>query len=454
MTTSSLFYQAGPSMPEVSHGQGVFLWDTRGKEYLDGCSGAISCNLGHGHPDIRAAMLEQLDRVAFTYRTQFENGPAVELGETLVEMTNSELEKVFFVSSGSEAMESAQKLARQYFVAIGKPQRRHFVSLRPSYHGSTLGALGLTGYQPLEAPFADIITGSIKVPSPDFYRQQDGSRKAHIARLLSETRARIEATGGDSIIAVVVEPVGGASTGARLVDRGYLQGLRDLCDEIGCLLIYDEVLCGVGRTGSWFAYQQWGVAPDILATAKGLGAGYYPVGAILSRAPIVEAVMTSDGFQHGHTYAGNPLACATALAAIRAIQRENLLENVAARGAQLQQGLHALQARFDWIGDVRGLGLLWGVELVIDADSKTAFPADANLFAKATALAKEEGLLIYPRRTLDGVAGDHFLVSPPFIINEVEVEQLLERLERALSRLDDDVIAPLRDDSHTPGITG
>ncbi|WP_051530451.1 aspartate aminotransferase family protein [Halomonas halodenitrificans] len=454
MTTSPLFYQAGPAMPEVSHGQGVFLWDTRGKEYLDGCSGAISCNLGHGHPDIRAAMLEQLDRVAFTYRTQFENGPAIELGETLVEMTNSELEKVFFVSSGSEAMESAQKLARQYFVAIGKPQRRHFVSLRPSYHGSTLGALGLTGYQPLEAPFADIITGSIKVPSPDFYRQQDGSREAHIARLLSETRARFEAAGGDSIIAVVVEPVGGASTGARLVDRGYLQGLRDLCDEIGCLLIYDEVLCGVGRTGSWFAYQQWGVAPDILATAKGLGAGYYPVGAILSRAPIVEAVMTSDGFQHGHTYAGNPLACATALAAIRAIQRENLLENVAARGAQLQQGLHALQARFDWIGDVRGLGLLWGVELVSDADSKTAFPADANLFAKATALAKEEGLLIYPRRTLDGVAGDHFLVSPPFIINEGEVEQLLERLERALSRLDDDVIAPLRDDSHTPGITG
>lgn len=458
MTTSPLFYQAGPPMPEVSHGKGVFLWDTHGKEYLDSCSGAISCNLGHGHPSIRDAMLDQLDRVAFTYRTQFENGPAVELAHALVEMTAGELGKVFFVSSGSEAVESAQKLARQYFVAIEQPQRRHFVSLRPSYHGSTLGALGLTGYQPLEAPFADITAGSIKVPGPDFYRQQDGSREAHIARVLSDTRTQIEAAGGDTIIAIVLEPVGGASTGGRLVDRAYLQGLRELCDEIGCLLIYDEVLCGVGRTGSWFAYQQWGVAPDLLTTAKGLGAGYYPVGAVLSRAPIVEAVMASGGFQHGHTYAGNPLACATGLAAIRAIQQEQLLDNVAARGDQLQRGLNALQTRFDWIGDVRGIGLLWGVELVMDTDSKAAFPAEANLFAKVTALAKQEGLLIYPRRTLNGLAGDHFLVSPPFTINANEVALLLERLERALTRLDREVISPLRDalsaEQHTTGITG
>jgi len=214
----------------------------------------------------------------------------------------------------------------------------------------------------------------------------------------------------------------------------------------------------VGRTGSWFAYQQWAVAPDLLTTAKGLGAGYYPVGAVLSRAPIVEAVMASGGFQHGHTYAGNPLACAIGLAVIRAIQQEQLLDNVTARGDQLQRGLKALQARFDWIGDVRGLGLLWGVELVIDADNKTAFPAEANLFAKVTALAKQEGLLIYPRRTLNGVAGDHFLVSPPFTISEDEVALLLERLERALTRLDNDVISPLRDEiqstGHATSITG
>jgi len=457
MTTSPLFYQAGPSMPEVSHGRGVFLWDTQGKEYLDGCSGAISCNLGHGREDIRDAMLAQLDRIAFTYRTQFENAPAVALAKALVEMTEGELEKVFFVSSGSEAVESALKLARQYFMARGESQRRHFVSLRPSYHGSTLGALGITGYQPLEAPFADITTSSIKVPGPDFYRHRDADRDAHIRRVLVETRERIEAAGGDTIIAIVVEPVGGASTGARLVDKAYLEGLRALCDEFGCLLIFDEVLCGVGRTGTWFAYQQWGVAPDLLTTAKGLGAGYYPVGALLCREAVVEMVMANGGFQHGHTYAGNPLGCATALAAVEAIGREHLLDNVRTRGDQLQQGLETLQSRYSWIGDVRGLGLLWGVELVMDPVEKTPFPAASNLFARVTALAKEEGLLIYPRRTLNGLAGDHFLVSPPFTISESETELLLERLARALERLDREVVAPLLDDvaaSTANGITG
>lgn len=457
MTTSPLFYQAGPAMPEVSHGQGVFLWDTQGKEYLDGCSGAISCNLGHGREDIRDAMLAQLDRVAFTYRTQFENAPAVALAEALVEMTEGELEKVFFVSSGSEAVESAIKLARQYVVARGESRRRHFVSLRPSYHGSTLGALGLTGYQPLEAPFASITPGSIKVPGPDFYRQRDDDRDAHIRRVLDETRAAIEAAGGDTIIAIVVEPVGGASTGARLVDKAYLEGLRALCDEFGCLLIFDEVLSGVGRTGTWFAYQHWGVAPDLLTTAKGLGAGYYPVGALLCRSEIVETVMANGGFQHGHTYAGNPLACATGLAAVGAIRREGLLDNVRARGAQLQQGLETLQSRYPWIGDVRGLGLLWGVELVMDPVERTPFPAASNLFAKMTALAKEEGLLIYPRRPLNGLAGDHFLVGPPLTISESETLLLLERLSRALDRLDREVVAPLLDDvaaATANGITG
>ncbi|MEQ6916580.1 aspartate aminotransferase family protein [Halomonas aquatica] len=457
MTTSPLFYQAGPDMPEVSHGRGVFLWDTHGKEYLDGCSGAISCNLGHGREDIRDAMLAQLDRVAFTYRTQFENAPAVALAHALVEMTEGELEKVFFVSSGSEAVESALKLARQYFVARGESQRRHFVSLRPSYHGSTLGALGITGYEPLEAPFVDITTGSIKVPGPDFYRHRDANRDAHIRRVLDETRVRIEDAGGDTIIAIVVEPVGGASTGARLVNKTYLQGLRALCNEFGCLLIFDEVLCGVGRTGSWFAYQQWGVAPDLLTTAKGLGAGYYPVGALLAREAVVETVMASGGFQHGHTYAGNPLACATGLAAVEAIRREHLLDNVNARGHQLQQGLETLRSRYPWIGDVRGLGLLWGVELVMDPVEKTPFPAASNLFARVTSLAKEEGLLIYPRRTLNGLAGDHFLVSPPFIISESETTLLLERLARALDRLDREVVAPLLAElaaSTANGITG
>ncbi|UQG55368.1 MULTISPECIES: aminotransferase class III-fold pyridoxal phosphate-dependent enzyme [unclassified Marinobacter] len=443
MSSSPLFYQAGPALPQISHGRGVFLWDTGGKEYLDGCSGAISCNLGHHHAGIRDAMLAQLDRVAFTYRTQFENAPAMALAQELVEMTDHDLEKVFFVSSGSESVESAIKLARQYFVARGESHRRHFVSLRPSYHGSTLGALGVTGYQPLEAPFADITRASIKVPGPDFYRRTETDDDAHVRNVLEETRKRIDTVGGENIIAVILEPVGGASTGARMVNRAYLEGIRELCDEIGCLLIYDEVLSGVGRTGTWFAYQNWGIAPDLLTTAKGLGAGYYPVGALLSRANIVDTVMANGGFQHGHTYAGNPLACATGLAVVETIRTEKLLDNVVARGAQLCEGMTALKARFDFVGNVRGIGLLWGMELVMDPVTKSPFPAEANLFASVTALAKEEGLLIYPRRTLNGLAGDHFLITPPLNISESETTLLLKRLTRTLHRLENEVVAPL-----------
>lgn len=436
MTDSPLFYQAGPALPEVSHADGVTLWDTAGKAYLDGCSGAICCNLGHGRLDIRNAMLDQLDRVAFTYRTQFESASALALGDTLVALTDGALQKVFFVSSGSEAVESALKLARQYFVAAGEPQRRRFVSLRPSYHGSTLGALGVTGYRPLEAPFAEITQASLKVPGPDFYRHADADDDAHVERVLAETRAAMEAAGPESIIAFVIEPIGGASTGARLLGERYLKGIRALCDEFGCLLILDEVLTGVGRTGAWFAWQHYGVRPDLLATAKGLGAGYYPVGALLARADIVEAVMASGGFQHGHTYAGNPLACATGLAVIEAIRREGLLANARARGEQLGAGLEALARRYAWVGQARGAGLLWGVELVADPDTRAPFPAEQNRFAQITALAREEGLLIYPRRTLDGVAGDHFLVTPPLTIRADEIDTLLERLGRAMARFD------------------
>ncbi|MBE0490408.1 MAG: aspartate aminotransferase family protein, partial [Halomonas sp.] len=287
-----------------------------------------------------------------------------------------------------------------------------------------------------EAPFTDLIHASLKVPGPDFYRHRDGDDDAHVGRVLAETRAAMEAAGPETIIAFVLEPVGGASTGARLLGERYLKGIRTLCDEFGCLLILDEVLTGVGRTGAWFAYQHYGVVPDLLATAKGLGAGYYPVGALLARDDIVAAVMAAGGFQHGHTYAGNPLACATGLAVIEAIRREGLLANTRARGEQLEAGLRALAERYPWVGQVRGLGLLWGVELVADPVTRAPFPAEQNRFAQITALAKEEGLLIYPRRTLDGVAGDHFLVTPPLTITADEVGTLLERLALAMARFD------------------
>mgnify|MGYP000373652971 CR=1 FL=1 len=435
MTSSPLFYQTAPDMPVVASADGVYIRDSAGREYLDGCAGAICANLGHGRQDIRDAMLEQLDQVAFTYRTQFENEPAIRLAYALTELTNGDLEKVFFVSSGSEAMEAAIKLARQYFVSIGEKQRTQFISLRPSYHGSTLGALGLTGYQPLEAPFSDLLKPSTKVPGPDFYRHTDADDHDHVKRLLEQTRSAFQHLGPETVIALAVEPIGGASTGARLPSRAYLRGLRELCDEYGALLIYDEVLTGLGRTGRWFAYQHYDTPPDLLAVAKGLGAGYYPVGAVLARHHIVDAVLEGGGFPHGHTYAGNPLACATGLAVIEAIRNEGLLSNVTARGKQLRAGLQAMAERHAVIGDIRGEGLLYGVELVADRKTASPFPAADNIFLRVTRLARDEGLLIYPRRPLDGVAGDHFLVSPPFTISAEELDELLARMDRATTRL-------------------
>ncbi len=435
MTGNALFYQASGELPLVSHADGIYIWDVDGNRYIDACSGAITCNLGHNHPAVKAAMAEQLDRIAFSYRTQFESQVAIDLAEELVSLTEGDLDKVYFVGSGSEAVESAMKLARQYFVSIDQPQRTHFVSLRPSYHGSTLGALSLTGYQPLEAPFTEITLGSIKVPSPDFYRYPENSLEEHVIAVLAKTEAAIAEVGGEHIIAIAIEPVGGASTGARMLNRQYMEGIREICDRHGCLLILDEVLSGMGRTGEWFAYQHWGVKPDIISLAKGMGAGYYPVAAMMARQELVDRVMESGGFMHGHTYAGNPLACATALAVVKATKDEALVTNAAQQGAYLRKGLDKLAEKHACIGQVRGIGLLQGVEFVADRDSKTPYPAEDNIFNEITRLAKARGLLVYPRRTLDGVRGDHVLITPPLTVTREEIDEILRLFDQSLADL-------------------
>ncbi|WP_417578766.1 aspartate aminotransferase family protein [Nitrincola sp.] len=433
MTSNALFYQAGAELPLISHAKGIYMWDTQGKRYIDGCSGAITCSLGHQHPTVTAAMKAQLDQVAFSYRTQFESQVAIDLGDALVALTEAQLHKVFFVGSGSEAVESAMKLARQYFYDRGEPQRQRFVSLRPSYHGSTLGALGLTGYEPLERPYADLITPSVKVPSPDFYRFKEADIAAHIEAVLLQTEMAMAAQPEGSIVAFVLEPVGGASTGARMLNKRYVEGVRALCDRFGCLLIMDEVLSGIGRTGEWFAWQHWGICPDILVLAKGMGAGYYPVAGIMAKAELVDQVQNQGGFMHGHTYAGNPLACATGLAVIRAMHNENIVDNVREQGVYLRQQLELLKTRYDFIGDVRGIGFLQGVELVQSQDTKAPFPAAFNAFSKITEIAREKGLLIYPRRCLNGVEGDHFLVTPPLNTTRAEIDEMMTLLDQALA---------------------
>ncbi|GGX45093.1 aminotransferase family protein [Saccharospirillum salsuginis] len=433
MPSNALFYLTRDDMPLVSHADGIYMWDTQGRRYIDGCSGAITCNIGHNHPRVKEAMVRQLDKVAFSYRTQFESQVALDLADRMVELTRGELDKVFFVGSGSEAVESAIKLARQYFVAKGEPQRSRFVSLRPSYHGSTLGALGLTGYEPLEAPYKAITLGSIKVPSPDFYRYEETDIDAHIDAVLKQTESAMLTAGPETLAAFVLEPVGGASTGARMVNQAYLDGIRALCDRFGCLLIMDEVLSGMGRTGEWFAYQHWGVAPDILAMAKGLGSGYYPIAAMMARGDLVETVTDGGGFMHGHTYAGNPLACATGLAVIDAIDEENLIDNTREQGRHLRARLDELADKYGCIGQVRGIGLLQGVELVRDPTTKEPFPADLNAFDILTRLAKQRGLLIYPRRSLNGLRGDHVLITPPLTVTRQQIDDIVELFDDSLA---------------------
>lgn len=440
MSDTPLFYLTGNDMPLVSHADGIYLWDTEGRRYIDACSGAITCNIGHNHPWVKQAMTEQLDRVAFSYRTQFESRGALELAKRLVALSDRDLEKVFFVGSGSEAVESAIKLACQYFVARGQPERHRFISLSPSYHGSTLGALGLTGYEPLEAPYRSITNNSIKVPSPDLYRYEQDSVEAHIAAVLEDTEAAILEAGPETVAAIALEPVGGASTGGRMVTRAYLEGLRTLCDRHGCLLIMDEVLSGMGRTGAWFAYQHFGVAPDILALAKGLGSGYYPVAAMMARRELVDVVNQSGGFMHGHTYAGNPLACATGLAVIKVMESERLLENSRTQGTYLREQLEQLAEKHACIGDVRGLGLLQGVELVQDKVSKLPFPAELNAFDRLTRLAKSHGLLIYPRRSLNGLRGDHVLIAPPLTVSATDIDDIIALLDASLSAFEQQVV--------------
>ncbi|MDO3720126.1 aspartate aminotransferase family protein [Marinobacter sp. chi1] len=432
-SSNALFYLTTKDMPLVSHADGIYLWDTDGRRYIDGCSGAITCNIGHNHPTVKRAMVEQLDKVAFTYRTQFESQVALDLANKLVERTDADLQKVFFVGSGSEAVESAIKLAVQYFLVEGQPERSKFVSLRPSYHGSTLGALGLTGYEPLEAPYRSATIGSVKVPSPDLYRFREANVEEHIAVVLEQTERAIEAAGPETVAAIVVEPVGGASTGGRMFTRSYMEGLRALCDRYGCLLIMDEVLSGMGRTGAWFAYQHYGVAPDILALAKGLGSGYYPIAAMMARQELVDAVGRGGGFMHGHTYAGNPLACATGLAVIEVMDSENLVSNAAEQGFYLRQRLEQLAEKYSCVGNVRGIGLLQGVELVQNKLTRQSFPSEFNAFERITVLAKERGLLIYPRRCLDGLAGDHVLITPPLTVTTDDIDAIIALFDLSLA---------------------
>ncbi len=433
---SPLFYQRRETLPTVSHGRGIYIYDTDGNEYIDGCSGAVAANLGHANERIAKAAADQLSKIAFSYRLQFENTPANELAELLVQLSPPELNRVFFVNSGSEAVESAIKLARQYWWSSGKQGKSIFLSRRPSYHGATLGALASTGYSALNIPFMPLTVTWPKISAPYCYHCPLNKTYPECGvDCANELQWAIESYGADNIAAFIAEPIGGASTGAAVPPDEYFPMIEEICRKNNILLIIDDVMTGCGRTGTFFGYSHWNISPDIVVTSKGLSGGYTPIGAIICRSELVETVLDHGGFMHGHTFAGNPLSCAIALEAVRIIIDEGLVENSRKVGTYLHERLHELKDRHLMIGDVRGRGLFSAIEFVRDRSARKVFPAHWFVALEMTGFARDHGLLVYPRRSLFGHSGDHILIAPPLIIDEAGVDDLITRLDRALADL-------------------
>ena len=437
---SNLFYQTKSPRPVLDRADGIYMWDVNGKRYIDGSSGAMVSNIGHSNPAVLDAMRAQMEKSTFGYRLHFQTEASEELAQKLVAMTPEGLDKVFFVSGGSEAVESCLKLARQYVLAGGQAQRFKVISRFPSYHGSTLGALAITGMSTMTAPFDPMMQRMPKIPAPRAYLDgldpDDPATGLHYANMLEQ---KFLEEGPETVMAFIVEPVGGASTGALVPPKGYMQRIREICTEYGVLLIHDEVMTGGGRTGAFFGAEHWGTAPDLICLSKGFGAGYVPLGAMIARNDIVDAVMDAGGFIHGFTYAGNPLACAAGSAVLDEIARQGMVRNAAAMGDALALRLRGLMQRYPLICDVRGKGLLAAFELMADRVTKAPLPKALNAHSRLVDIAYDNGLIIYSRRTRGGAVGDHFLVCPPMIVTEGQLDDLTDILDRSLAQFMNEV---------------
>ncbi len=439
LSGSRVFHrQLSHPLPTAVSGQGITLTDASGKVYLDASGGAAVSCLGHGHPDVIAAMHAQIDMLAYAHTSFFTTDVAEELADLLIETAPPGMSHVYFVSGGSEAMEAALKMARQYFVEIGQPQRSRFIARRQSYHGNTLGALAVGGNAWRREQFQPLLIDVTHVaPCYEYRDRRDGETPEQYGqRLVAELSDAIDALGPEHVMAFVAETIGGATAGVLTPVPGYFKGVRELCDRHGILLILDEVMCGMGRSGTLHACEQEGVVPDLLAIAKGLGGGYQPIGAVLAQGSLVEAFGQGSGlFQHGHTYLGHAVACAAALAVQRVIQRDGLLDRVRERGRQLQALLIQAFGDHPNVGDIRGRGLFWGIELVTDRGSKAWFDPALRLHARIKREAMAEGLMVYPMGgTVDGRCGDHVLLAPPFIATEAELARIVGLLARAIDR--------------------
>ena len=426
--------------PHAVHGKGVYLYDRDGKAYLDGSGGAAVSCLGHGDPDVIEAIQKQAADLAFAHTGFFTSEPAEDLAAHLIDRAPGDLDRVYLVSGGSEAVEAAVKLARQYFVERDEPGRKHLIARRQSYHGNTLGALAAGGNEWRRAQFAPLLIDVSHIaPCYEYVdRHTTESPTEYGLRAAQELEdgkfTNLKPMTPETVMAFIAEPVVGATMGAGPAVDGYFKRIREICDQYGVLLILDEVMCGMGRTGQMFACDGDGVAPDILCVAKGLGAGYQPIGAMLCSDHIYATIEAGSGFfQHGHTYLGHPVAAAAALAVVQKMDRQNLIEMVAGLGCALRGALKETFGQHPNVGDIRGRGLFVGLELVENHESKTPFDPNLNIAARVKAAAFEAGLICYPMSgTRDGRRGDHILLAPPFIISDSEISELVDKLARAL----------------------
>ena len=427
--------------PVAVRGEGAYVYDRDGKRYLDASGGAAVSCLGHSDSAVIGAIQRQLEKLPFAHTSFFTNEPMEALAEALIARAPKSFDKVYFVSGGSEAMEAALKLARQYFVEKGEPQRGHVIGRRQSYHGNTLGALAVGGNAWRRKQFEPLLIKASHVSPCYAYRgkQPGESDAAYVDRLGDELEQAFQEK---TPIAFVAETVAGATIGAVPPVPGYFRRVREICDRHDVLLILDEVMCGMGRCGTLWAFEQEGVVPDMVAVAKGLGAGYQPIGALLISKQICDTIQRGSGFfQHGHTYIGHAAACAGALAVQKRLHDDGVLNQVKPLGAQLEKRLRAAFSSHPHVGEIRGRGLFWGIELVENRATKKPFDPKLRMHARIKRKAMEAGLMCYPMGgAIDGVQGDHVLLAPPFILDETQLDELVDKLGVALHSLEEQTI--------------
>lgn len=434
--------ELGKAYPVVSHGKGVYLYDNAGRRYLDGSSGAIAASLGHGIPEIVEAMRVQAERVTFVHRSHFISEPVMQLAEKLAEWSPGNLRYAFFVNSGSEATETAHKIAIQYWQELGYDRKTRVLSRWMSYHGITTGALSMSGHVLRRRRFVPLLADYPSVSPPYCYRCPWGQEPANcLQHCLDEMEAAIRRIGPEYIAAFIAEPVIGAAGGAVVPPEGYFQRIREICDRYQILFIADEVMTGCGRTGKNFGIDHWGVVPDLMAIGKGMSGGYTPQAAVLVTEEIHETIRKGTGFiMAGHTYSANPLSSAVSLAVLRFMEAEGLVDRARQQGDELIADLRTLQKEIPLIGDVRGKGLLCGVEFVKDPVTKEPFPLQQGVTQRILEKAFQKGLLLYPASGgLDGIAGDAILVAPPLIIRSEERKELVELLRQTLLEVQEEL---------------